>query len=41
MANQVGKRYVCAKCGSEFIVTRAGAGTLKCCGQPMELKQAK
>jgi len=25
MANQVGKRYTCAKCGSEFIVTpRAG-----------------
>jgi len=31
MANQVGKRYTCAKCGSEFIVTR--------CGQPMTLKK--
>ncbi|MFC1870325.1 hypothetical protein ACFLYE_03555 [Chloroflexota bacterium] len=38
MANQVGKRYVCAQCGSEFIVTRAGKGTLKCCGQPMAEK---
>jgi len=37
MANQVGKRYRCSKCGSEFIVTRAGEGTLSCCGQPMEL----
>ncbi|MFC2003676.1 desulfoferrodoxin [Chloroflexota bacterium] len=41
MANQVGKRYVCPKCSSEFIVTRGGEGTLKCCGQAMELKQAK
>ncbi len=41
MANQVGKRYICAKCGSEFIVTRAGEGTLKCCGQPMEEKKTK
>lgn len=35
---QVGKRYVCKKCGSEFVVTRGGSGTLECCGQPMELK---
>jgi desulfoferrodoxin-like iron-binding protein len=40
MATQVGKRYVCAKCGSEFIVTKAGKGELKCCGQPMQIKQA-
>ena len=39
MANQVGKRYRCSKCDSEFIVTRAGEGTLSCCGQPMELKK--
>ena len=37
MANQVGKRYICQKCGSEFIVTNAGEIT--CCGQPMELKK--
>ncbi len=36
MANQTGKRYQCTKCGSEFIVTRGGNGTLKCCGQPMQ-----
>jgi len=39
MANQVGKRYVCAKCGTEFIVTRGGDGTLKCCDQAMEEKK--
>ncbi len=41
MANQVGKRYVCAKCGSGFIVTRGGNGTLVCCGQPMEEKKTQ
>ena len=41
MANQVGKRYVCTKCGSEFIVTKGGEGTLNCCGQPMELKRTE
>ncbi len=39
MANQIGKRYFCAKCGSEFIVTRGGNGTLSCCGQVMEMKK--
>lgn len=38
MANQVGKRYVCSKCDSEFIVTREGEGTLVCCGKPLETK---
>ena len=38
MTIQVGKRYVCKKCGSEFVVTRAGTGALQCCGQPMEIK---
>ena len=33
MANKVGKRYVCAKCGAEFIVTRSGEGEIKCCGE--------
>lgn len=41
MANQVGKRYVCAKCGAEFIVTRGGDGTIMCCNQPMQLKEAQ
>ena len=39
MANQAGKRYICSKCGSGFIVTRAGAGAITCCGQPMEIKK--
>jgi desulfoferrodoxin-like iron-binding protein len=39
MANEIGKRYYCAKCGSEFIVTRGGKGTIHCCGKPMTLKK--
>jgi desulfoferrodoxin-like iron-binding protein len=39
MANQIGKRYRCAKCGAEFIVTKGGNGELHHCGQPMELKK--
>jgi hypothetical protein len=39
MANVVGKRYVCSKCGAEFIVTRGGEGTVCCCGQEMEIKK--
>ncbi|MBM4433313.1 MAG: desulfoferrodoxin [Chloroflexi bacterium] len=39
MANQIGKRYRCSKCGAEVIVTKGGTGTIKCCNQPMELKQ--
>jgi desulfoferrodoxin-like iron-binding protein len=39
VANQVGKRYLCGKCGTEMIVTKAGDGELSCCSQPMTLKQ--
>ncbi len=38
MANEMGKRYRCEKCGTELIVTRAGDGEVKCCGQPMVKK---
>jgi desulfoferrodoxin-like iron-binding protein len=38
MANEMGKRYRCEKCGTELIVTRAGEGAVKCCGQPMVKK---
>ncbi|PIU55593.1 MAG: desulfoferrodoxin [Chloroflexi bacterium CG07_land_8_20_14_0_80_51_10] len=38
MANEVGKRYQCPKCGTELIVTRGGEGAVKCCGEPMQLK---
>jgi desulfoferrodoxin-like iron-binding protein len=39
MANMIGKKYVCTVCGSEFIVTKGGNGTLACCNKPMELKK--
>ncbi len=38
MANQLGKVYICANCKSQVIVTKGGAGQLKCCGVPMEQK---
>ncbi len=38
MPNQTGKRYTCPQCGSEFLVTKGGDGSLKCCGQPANLK---
>jgi hypothetical protein len=40
VANVSGKRYVCAVCQSEMLVTRPGDGELSCCGQPMRLKAA-
>ena len=40
MANETGKRYVCATCGSEMLVTRAGDGVLSCCDQPMHPREA-
>jgi desulfoferrodoxin-like iron-binding protein len=30
---------VCSKCGAQVIVTKAGNGSLQCCGQPMEQKK--
>jgi desulfoferrodoxin-like iron-binding protein len=39
MANQMGKRSMCSKCGAEVIVTKAGGGALTCCGQEMLLKK--
>jgi hypothetical protein len=39
MANEVGKRYVCTACGSEFVAIRGGKGELKCCGKSMEIKK--
>ena len=38
MANETGKRYVCSKCGAEFIVTKGGDGAVACCGEAMSLK---
>jgi desulfoferrodoxin-like iron-binding protein len=39
MPSQLGKIYVCAQCGAQFIVTKAGSGDLQCCGKPMEQKK--
>jgi hypothetical protein len=39
MPNQLGKIYICGKCGGQFIVTKGGTGTLKCCGQALEQKK--
>ena len=39
MANQLGKIYLCSQCGSQFIVTKAGSGEIKCCGKAMEQKK--
>ena len=39
VANQVGKRYQCTKCGTEMIVTKGGDGAIGCCGEPMQQKQ--
>lgn len=33
----VGEKYRCLVCGNEVVVTHSGAGTLVCCGRPMEL----
>ncbi len=41
MANQVGKRYICTRCDSDFIVTKGGDGTVSCCGKPMDLKKTE
>ncbi len=40
MSNQLGKRYRCSKCGTEALCTKAGDGTVNCCGQEMELLAA-
>ena len=38
MANQLGKMYLCGKCGSLVIVTKGGTGTIMCCGAEMQKK---
>ncbi len=38
MANQMGKRYGCADCGVEVVVTKAGEGDLTCCGAQLAQK---
>ena len=31
-----GEKYMCNVCGNEVTVTKAGGGTLVCCGEEME-----
>jgi len=33
----VGEKYRCNICGNQVTVTKAGGGTLVCCGQEMQL----
>lgn len=33
---KTGEKYRCNKCGNEVVVTKAGGGTLICCGEDME-----
>ncbi len=35
-AEKVGEEYRCNICGNEVTVTKAGGGTLVCCGQNMQ-----
>lgn len=39
MPSQIGKIYLCASCGAQIIVTKGGAGTLRCCGAEMQQKK--
>ena len=41
MANVLGKRYMCEKCGTEVLCNKAGSGPLKCCDIEMKIKEAK
>ena len=37
----VGEKYRCNICGNEVTVTKAGGGTLVCCGEDMEKVQVQ
>jgi hypothetical protein len=41
VANQLGKRFQCEKCGTEVLCIKPGDGGVECCGAPMELMQPK
>jgi len=41
VANQLGKRYRCNKCGTEVLNTKAGDGAIVCCEEEMELQQPR
>jgi desulfoferrodoxin-like iron-binding protein len=33
---RIGEKYWCNICGNEVVATKAGGGTLVCCGEDME-----
>lgn len=39
--NQLGKRYRCEVCGIEILCTKAGNGTVECCGKEMKAQEPK
>ncbi len=39
--NQVGKRYVCATCGTEVMCVKKGPGRLHCHGEAMSVVTAR
>jgi hypothetical protein len=41
MSNELGKRYVCATCNTQLLVTQAGEGELVCHGEPMTFEAPK
>jgi hypothetical protein len=41
MANQLGKRYKCAACGTEVLCTKGSGATVNCCDKPMEIQEPK
>jgi hypothetical protein len=41
MANQLGKRYVCAQCATQLLVVKPGPGLLECHGEPMAIDVPK
>jgi len=41
MANQLGKRFQCEKCGTEVLCIKPGNGNAHCCGAPMKLQEPK
>jgi desulfoferrodoxin-like iron-binding protein len=41
MANQIGKRYVCAHCSTQLLVVKPGGGQLECHDEPMAIEVPK
>ena len=41
IANELGKRYNCATCGSSVLCTKGGEGVILCCEADMELQEAR